>query len=96
MKPERIQFAPLFPQPSWGFYQTFWFETYSKADNFSRFVADMAENHGREVSLAIDPVVFELTLLVRAEDDAEAEVARQFADKVVGQFVEWSAPVTAS
>lgn len=95
MKPERIQFAAM-GGPIRGFFQTFWFDSYGKAETFSDFVTDMADNHGREVSCSIDPDVNEVTLLAQAEGIADLDGAQSFVDKVSGIYDEWSAPPTVS
>lgn len=93
MKPERIQFAPLIALPAWGIFRTFGFGSYRKAENFSAFVTDMAENHGREVIMSIDSDVYVVTLEVPADIDGEIDGALAFVQKVAGVYAEWSGPV---
>ena len=57
MKPERIQFAPslpVLPTVDRGVYQTFEFESLSKAENFAAFTEDMADNHGLDVTCLVN------------------------------------------
>jgi hypothetical protein len=96
MKPERIQFAPLISLPPLGIYRKFWFTSYDKAENFSEFVLDMAENHGVEVECSIDSVDARLTLEVPADVDGDLARARAFADKVAGIHADWSSPAEVS
>lgn len=96
MKPERIQFSPLFDLPSWGIFRTFWFDSYKKAENFSAFVTDMAENHGREVMTSIDSELNSLTLEVPADVDGEIDGALAFVQRVAGVFADWNGPVEVS
>ena len=105
MKPERIQFAPELPTISTanrGVYQTFSFETRSKAENFTSFAQDMADNHGLVVNCLTHPRTFDTRVLVETVPDAESGQpqpmigAWQFLDKVEAIHKAWSSPAEAS
>ena len=103
MNPERIQFAlslPTAPTFDRGVYQTFEFESLSKAENFAEFVADMADNHGIGVSCQIHSRTYVVRVLVRTLYDASeaspAIGAWEFLDKVEDIHLDWSPPVQES